>query len=283
MVIVTKPRIRKSEFVVVHRIYNSKGIPDMRMLVVCFLTLFASAQLVQGAAISVTLNGNRAGGSPGEAFTGYEPPATGQSGTGSYGSSLGTFGTVTAGNVPVGGFQANFAAGNYNYDALNRGFVSTGVRWTGSQFFTTTQAWFTQGFTAISSTPLALNSAYWEFTVDGIYDYRIEGQAVQIADNIRTYRFEKVGGNVLRRDDLGKNDTVFTGNINSGTYRLYYDHLNYTPNINGPTGNIIGGTNLNIFFTFKSEDNGVVPEPGSITVFGLLGLGGALAKWRRKS
>jgi len=80
------------------------------MLVVCFLTLFGSAQLVQGAAISVTLNGNRAGGSPGEAFTGYEPPATGQTGTGSYGSSLGTFGTVTAGNVPVGGFQADFVA-----------------------------------------------------------------------------------------------------------------------------------------------------------------------------
>jgi hypothetical protein len=253
------------------------------MLVVCFLTLFGSVQLVQGAAISVTLHGNRAGGSPGEAFTGYEPPATGQSGTGSYGSSLGTFGTVTAGNVPVGGFQANFAAGNFNYDALNRGFVSTGVSWTGSQFYTTTQAWFNQGFTAISSTPLALNSAYWEFTVNGIYDYRIEGQAVQIADNIRTYRFEKVGGTVLSRDDLGKNETVFTGNINSGVYRLYYDHLNYTPNINGPTLNPIGGTNLDIFFTFKSEDNGVVPEPGSLAVFGLLGLGGALAKWRRKS
>jgi hypothetical protein len=59
--------------------------------------------------------------------------------------------------------------------------------------------------------------------------------------------------------------------------------LNYTPNINGPADNLIGGTNLNIFFTFKSEDDGVVPEPGSLAVFGLLGLSGALAKWRRKS
>jgi hypothetical protein len=64
---------------------------------------------------------------------------------------------------------------------------------------------------------------------------------------------------------------------------LYYDHLNFTPDINGPTGNLIGGTNLDVFFTFKSEDNGVVPEPGSLAVFGLLGLSGALAKWRRKS
>jgi hypothetical protein len=255
----------------------------MRLLVVCFLTLFGSAQLVQGAAISVTLNGNRAGGSPGEAFTGYEPPAAGQSGTGSYGSSLGTFGAVTAGNVPVGGFQADYAAGNFNYGLLKRGFVSTGVRWTGSEFFTTTQSWYDQGFTATASTPLALNSAYWEFTVDGNYDYRIEGQRPQIADNIRTYRFEKVGGNVLSRDDLGKNDTVFTGTIDSGLYRLYYDHLNYTPNIDGPSGNAIGGTNLNVFFTLNSGNNGAVPEPGSLAVFGLLGLGGALAKWRRKS
>ena len=33
----------------------------MRLFVVCFLTFLGSAQLVQGAAISVTLNGNRAG------------------------------------------------------------------------------------------------------------------------------------------------------------------------------------------------------------------------------
>jgi hypothetical protein len=63
---------------------------------------------------------------------------------------------------------------------------------------------------------------------------------------------------------------------------LYYDHLNYTPNIDGPSGNVIGGTNLNVFFTFRSEDK-VVPEPGSLAVFGMLGLGGALARWRRKS
>ena len=255
----------------------------MRLFVVCFLTLFGLSHVVSGATISVTLNGNRAGGSPGEAFTGYEPPAAGQPGTGSYGSSLGTFGTVTAGNVPVGGFQADYAVGDFNYDFLNRGFLSTGVTWTGSQFYTTTQAWYNQGFTAISSTPLALNSAYWEFTVDGIYDYRIEGQRPQIANNIRTYRFEKVGGNVLSRDDLGKNDTVFTGTINSGTYRLYYDHLNFTPDINGPTGNLIGGTNLDVFFTINSGNNGAIPEPGSLAVFGLLGLSGALAKWRRKS
>jgi hypothetical protein len=45
---------------------------------------------------------------------------------------------------------------------------------------------------------------------------------------------------------------------------------------------VIGGTNLNIAFTFQSEDNNPVPEPTSLAVFGLLGLGGAVAKWRRK-
>ncbi|MFM8402496.1 MAG: PEP-CTERM sorting domain-containing protein, partial [Pirellula sp.] len=45
-------------------------------------------------------------------------------------------------------------------------------------------------------------------------------------------------------------------------------------------------TNLDILFTFKSEDGGggggVVPEPSSVAVFGLLSLGSAVAKWRRK-
>ena len=59
----------------------------MRLFVVCFLTLFGLSQIVSGATISVTLNGNRAGGTPAEAFTGYEPPGAGQSGTASYGSS----------------------------------------------------------------------------------------------------------------------------------------------------------------------------------------------------
>jgi hypothetical protein len=47
--------------------------------------------------------------------------------------------------------------------------------------------------------------------------------------------------------------------------------------------NSTGSTNLDIFFTFQSEDSsGVVPEPTSLAVFGLLGIGGAVAKWRRK-
>jgi hypothetical protein len=45
---------------------------------------------------------------------------------------------------------------------------------------------------------------------------------------------------------------------------------------------VIGGTNLDIVFTFDSEDNNPVPEPTSVAVFGLLGLGSAVAKWRRK-
>ncbi|MFM7930436.1 MAG: PEP-CTERM sorting domain-containing protein, partial [Pirellula sp.] len=67
----------------------------------------------------------------------------------------------------------------------------------------------------------------------------------------------------------------------SGTYRLYYDHSDtnkYTQAANA--------TNLDILFTFKSEDGGggggVVPEPSLVAVFGLLSLGSAVAKWRRK-
>jgi hypothetical protein len=44
-------------------------------------------------------------------------------------------------------------------------------------------------------------------------------------------------------------------------------------------------TNLDIRFDLVSEDGGgagVVPEPSSVAVFGLLGIGSAIAKWRRK-
>jgi hypothetical protein len=253
----------------------------MRWFALCSALFLFSSQFASAAVISVVLNGNRDGGAPGEAFTGYTPPAQNQSGTGDYGSSLGTFGTVTPGNVPGGGFQANYAAGNYNFGLNKRGFVSTGVTWTGSQFYSTTQAWYDQAFTAVSGTPMVLNSGYWEFSVNGIYNYRLEGQAPQISTNIRTYRFEKVGVSVLDRDDLGRNNTLFTGTINSGTYRLYYDHVNYTPNINGPSDNLIGGTYLNLFFFFQSEDNPVVPEPASAAIFGMVALGATVLRLRR--
>jgi hypothetical protein len=123
---------------------------------------------------------------------------------------------------------------------------------------------------------------FWEFTVQGNYSYTIAGQAPQITGAVRKYEFVKVGGSVLSQDSVGTGATTLTGTVSSGTYRLIFDHRNFTPTASGPTGNVIGGTNLNIAFTFQSEDNNPVPEPTSLAVFGLLGLGGAVAKWRRK-
>jgi hypothetical protein len=66
---------------------------------------------------------------------------------------------------------------------------------------------------------------------------------------------------------------------------LFYTHTNgdFSGSLVNADQNPNGSTNLDIFFTFQSEDSsGVVPEPTSVAVFGLLGIGGAVAKWRRK-
>lgn len=163
-------------------------------------------------------------------------------------------------------------------------------------FKLTTYAWFqydTNPPAVTSETYFVQNKAYLEFTINGNYDWSIQGSdpvASNRTTNRRFFDFVKVVNGVEQTPSLASN-TAGTGTSNissmteigSGTYRLYYDHRDtnkYTQAANA--------TNLDILFTFKSEDNGggggggVVPEPSSVAVFGLLSLGGAVAKWRRK-
>jgi hypothetical protein len=162
-------------------------------------------------------------------------------------------------------------------------------------FKLTTYAWFqydTNPPSLTTKTYYVQNKAYLEFTINGNYDWSIQGSNPldSSSTNRRFFDFVKVVGGVEQTPSIASN-TLGTGptnissttEIGSGTYRLYYDHSDtnkYTQAANA--------TNLDILFTFKSEDNGggggggVVPEPSSVAVFGLLSLGSAVAKWRRK-
>jgi hypothetical protein len=124
--------------------------------------------------------------------------------------------------------------------------------------------------------------------VDGNYDWEITAQEPQFTGARRTFSFEKVvgaGTSVLASDSVGSAAQIEAGSLSSGTYRLFYTHTNdnYAGTLVDAGQNPNGSTNLNIYFTFQSEDSsGAVPEPTSVAVFGLLGIGGAVAKWRRK-
>lgn len=135
---------------------------------------------------------------------------------------------------------------------------------------------------------LVNNKAYWEFTLDGNYDWRIRDTDPSLTNttNRRTYNFKKVVNGV--EDSIYAN-TTGTGAFNpqgqaeigSGIYRLYFHHFD-SGLLRLSTGDV-NSVDLDITFTFKSEDNNsVVPEPSSVAVFGLLGVGSAIAKWRRK-
>jgi hypothetical protein len=258
---------------------ESEGVDGMRVLLGFFLALVGLIDLADGASISAVLGGNRAGGFAGEAYLNY----TDQS---NIGSSQGQFASVPLAGPPDDNVvRTKFINGSFAFGTSgNDGVVETTVRRQGYNFFTTTHAYFVPSSGFVGGTkPMVVNSAYWEFTIDGIFDYEIKAQAPQITGNIRPYRFEKVGSGVIVQDSTGTSATTLNGtNISSGTYRLYYDHFNFSPNTSGPGGNTIGGTNLDISFTFKGEDNTVVPEPSSVAVFGLLSISSAIAKWRRK-
>jgi hypothetical protein len=151
------------------------------------------------------------------------------------------------------------------------------------EVYLTTYAYFNQVPTAGAFR--VTNSAHWEFEVNGNYAWRIEAQAPQFTGARRTFSFEKVGGPVLASDSVGSGAKIEAGTLSSGTYRLFYTHTNgdFDGSLVSAGQNPNGSTNLDIYFTFQSEDSsGVVPEPTSIAVFGLLGIGGAVAKWRRK-
>lgn len=249
----------------------------MRFFLFCFVAIAGLSQVASAAAISSTLYGARADGKPGEAFGFYN------SGTQS-GNSSGTFGTIDPQGGPPNNNQgiANFVSGSLEFTPGNRGFISTAVRRNGYSFFSTTYAFFDPNFSATVIDPMVQNNAYWEFAVNGIFNYNITGQAPQISGNIRTYRFEKVGGSILGQDADGTAQTTRQGQIASGVYRLYYDHRNFSPRVSGPINNSTGGTNLDIIFTFQGEDPNVVPEPASVAVFGLLALGVAARRRLKK-
>lgn len=249
----------------------------MRVFVFFLVAVSGLSQIAPGAAISSVLNGARSDGKPGEIYGNYNP-ATG------IGTSGGTFGSIDpAGGPPDNGqVYSNFISGIKDFTPGNSGYISTTVRRQGFNFFSTTQSYFAPIFAGTVVNPMVQNNAYWEFTVNGIFDYTIAGQAPQITGNIRTYRFEKVGGSVLSQDSVGTQNTTRTGQVASGVYRLYYDHRNFSPNVSGPSDNVIGGTNLNIAFTFSSEDPSVVPEPSSVAIFSFLAIGGTLARRRSR-
>jgi hypothetical protein len=146
------------------------------------------------------------------------------------------------------------------------------------------------------------NKGFWEFTLDGNYTWSIEDTDPATRGlpnkNFRTYNFVKVQG--ATETSLAANTTGTgslspsggTTEIGSGVYRLYYHHYDSGIYPNTPVAPpnpapLVNSVDLNIFFTLKSENGGgggtgVVPEPASMAVFGLLGVGSVVAKWRRK-
>jgi hypothetical protein len=176
-----------------------------------------------------------------------------------------------------------------------RAVIRTDVSQNGSPSGTTTflltsySEFFTPGGAALADTISVRNSAYWEFTVNGIYNWNIADQDPEhlVIGNTRTFEFVKVNGNMETLVSANSFNSTGTGTVNpsgvnlsSGTYRLRYNH--YDPVLKVLNTPSVNSINLNITFTFQSEDNNPVPEPTSVAVFGLLGLGGVVTRWRRK-
>ena len=247
----------------------------MKTVILCLSALLGLSHVAHCASISAIVGGGLTGGKPGQFLSNYNPADQ----TGIQGA---IFGMENLNPIPDdNGVYVDYMNGQSLVTTDKKVFVSTTVRRNGTSFFTTTQSWFDASFGGVVL-PMVQLKGFWEFTVQGNYSYKIKGQAPQIAGAVRKYEFVKVGGSTLSQDSVGTAATELTGTVSSGTYRLIFDHRNFSPNVDGPTGNVIGGTNLDIAFTFDSEDNNPVPEPTSVAVFGLLGLGGAIAKWRRK-
>jgi hypothetical protein len=242
----------------------------MRVCAAILMIFGGLAQLASAATISAIIRPSLGPTpSPGQAFKNS--------------SSQGYFGTFDAAVVPNDGNVYIFLNGTagFTYDSGKTAYVETFGRRNNLSFYTTTYAYYTFLSTETGdNTYNVVNGGYWEFTVDGNYDFAIDAKIPAIAGNVRTYSFEKVGGSTLASDSVGTSATSPSGTIDSGTYRLYFNHSNSSPGALGPTGNLNGGTNLDIVFTQSS--GGAVPEPTSVAVFGLLSIGGALAKWRRK-
>ncbi len=259
----------------------------LRFFSFCFAALLGLSQLASAASISAVLMPTFADGNGNTTLTGYY-----QRDVPNLGTSQGFFGPI----IPpdVNGMIVKESVQLSDGIASVRTDLNTLVQ-TGKQTFKlTTYAWFQYdpGVTggAVVSDTYVQNRAYLEFSINGNYDWSILGSDPAVSslgsDNRRSYKFVSVDGSnnetiIHQNTGFGVTNPSGTTEIGSGTYRLYFDHSDtykYTERANA--------VNLDIAFTFKSEagggGGGVVPEPSSIAVFGLLSIGSAVAKWRRK-
>ena len=248
----------------------------MRVILLCLVMLGGLSQLAPAATISSVLKLNSGSTNPGLATDGVTVQNFGAiTGTGVPPSNGGVVGLIPGASVTLDGTKtAHVMADARRADPINTQNV---------EVYLTTYAYFNQVPTA--GAYRVTNSAHWEFEVNGNYAWRIEAQAPQFTGARRTFSFEKVGGPVLASDSVGSGAKIEAGTLSSGTYRLFYTHTNgdFDGSLVSAGQNPNGSTNLDIYFTFQSEDSsGAVPEPTSLAVFGLLGIGGAVAKWRRK-
>lgn len=252
----------------------------MRVVFLCLVMFGGLCQLAPAASISAVLNLNSGASNPGKAnFSGTEQNfgtiVNVGSGVGVPPVNGGVVGLIPEAFVPLDGLKtAHVKADARRADPIGTQNV---------EIYLTTYSYFT-GVTTAGDYRVT-NSAHWEFQVNGNYGWRIEAQEPQFTGARRTFSFEKVGGSVLASDNVGSAAMNPTGSLSSGTYRLFYTHTNgdFDGSLVSAGQNPNGSTNLDIYFTFQSEDSsGAVPEPTSVAVFGLLGIGGAVAKWRRK-
>jgi len=265
------------------------GEKQMRVIFLCLAMLGGLSQLAPAASISAVLNLNVGTTTPGHASY-----VLGGSGSEyAFGSIVdaGFGGGVPPSNLGVVGLIPEAFA---SLDANTKAHVRADARRVDPaatqnvEIYLTSYAYFQfvdPTAVTIGAIYTVANRAHWEFQVNGNYNWSISDQIPQFTGAKRTFSFEKVGGPVLAVDSVGNGGTNPMGTLGTGTYRLFYTHTNsdYSGTLLDPTNNPNGSTNLNIFFTFQSEDpSGVVPEPTSVAIFGLLGIGSAVAKWRRK-
>lgn len=255
----------------------------MRVILLCLVMLGGLSQLAPAASISAVLNLNSGASHPGQASFGVDV------------QNFGEIGPIYVGVPPTNGGVVGLIPDAFvSLDANTKAHVRADARRVDPtstqnvQIYLTTYAYFQfvdPNAVTLGSDYVVTNTAYWEFQVNGNYSWSISDQTPQFTGAKRTFSFETDGGSVLASDSIGNGGTNPNGTLGSGTYRLFYTHTNndYAGSLLDPAENPNGSTNLNIFFTFQSEDSsGVVPEPTSVAVFGLLGIGGAVAKWRRK-
>jgi len=260
----------------------------LRRLMFGFVALAGLLNVASAATISAVLKPTFLDGQQNPTFTGYYQQTV--PGLGTFQDYIGQITAPNAENIVVKE-DVVFGQGRVAVRTDLTQQTSTNNK----LFKLTTYAWFqydTNPPSLTSETYYVQNKAYLEFTINGNYDWNIQGSdpLASSSTNRRYFEFVKVVNGVEQAPPIASNSSG-TGvsnvssstEIGSGTYRLYYDHRDtnkYTQAANA--------TNLDILFTFKSEDNGggggggVVPEPSSVAVFGLLSLGGAVAKWRRK-